>query len=383
MKPLRVAIDARFPSGKMGGIEQFVLGLIDGLARLEPGGERYHLLVNDGQADWLEGRLWPGAELLFTRRGAGRRVFSDGTIEAAGIDVMHFSWQFAFLTRVPSIYHPHDLQHLHLPRNFSFADRIGRSLLYRLFCHRASIVSAGTEWTARDFVRQLGLSAAKVRIMNLAPVIQSYARADEAALRAKHRLPADFIFYPAQTWPHKNHIRLIEALGQLRRDCPVNLVCTGALSREHQPKIEAAARAAGVEANVQFLGFVSPAELRALYAMCRLVCIPTTFESASFPMWEAFEMGAPVACSTVTSLPAQAGGAALLFDPNDVQAIAAAIRRLWEDDAERARLRALGEQRVKQFTWEKTARLFRAHYRQLGGCASAEDQELIAGAPLI
>ncbi len=371
----------------MGGIEQFVLGLLHGLARLEAGEERYHVLVNEGQTDWLDGRLWPEAELLFTRNGGARRIFSDGAIEAARIDVMHFTWQFAFLTRVPSIYHPHDLQHIHLPRNFSFMDRFGRSMLYRLFCRRAAVVSAGTEWTAQDLRRQFGLSSSKVRVTNLSPVIQSYAPPDEAscrALREKHKLPADFVFYPAQTWPHKNHIRLIEALGHLRRDgCAANLVCSGAIDRQHQPKIEAAARAAGIEADVHFLGFVSPAELRALYSMCRMVCIPTLFESASFPMWEAFELGAPVACSTVTSLPAQAGGAALLFDPIDVRAIAAAIRRLWEDEAERLRLRVLGAERVKQFTWEKTALLFRAYYRHVGGRTSAEVRELIESAPLI
>jgi glycosyltransferase involved in cell wall biosynthesis len=67
--------------------------------------------------------------------------------------------------------------------------------------------------------------------------------------------------------------------------------------------------------------------------------------------------GVPVACSNASSLPEVAGDAALLFDPHDPAAIADALRRLLGDTGLRERLLTLGSERVREFTWERTARL--------------------------
>jgi glycosyltransferase involved in cell wall biosynthesis len=72
---------------------------------------------------------------------------------------------------------------------------------------------------------------------------------------------------------------------------------------------------------------------------------------------EAMARGVPVACSNASSLPEVAGDAALLFDPHDQASIATAISRLLSDETLRARLKARGAARARQFTWERTARL--------------------------
>jgi len=90
--------------------------------------------------------------------------------------------------------------------------------------------------------------------------------------------------------------------------------------------------------------------------------------------------GAPVACSTVTSLPEQAGDAALLFDADRPEEMAGAIARLWTDPALRAQLAARGRERVAHFTWDRTARVFRAHYRRIAGRPlTDEDRESLDG----
>jgi glycosyltransferase involved in cell wall biosynthesis len=139
-----------------------------------------------------------------------------------------------------------------------------------------------------------------------------------------------------------------------------------------------------LEEQVFFLGFVSPEQMQALYARCRLVAIPTQFEAASGPLWEAFRAGAAAACSRVTSLPDQAGDAALFFNPEDATEIAEALRRLWIDDRLRATLIARGRRRVAPFTWERSARIFRAHYRRLARRPLTDaDRELLASSPRI
>jgi glycosyltransferase involved in cell wall biosynthesis len=109
------------------------------------------------------------------------------------------------------------------------------------------------------------------------------------------------------------------------------------------------------------------------------VIIPSLFEAASAPLWEAWLAGKPAACSNVTSLPEQAGDAALIFNPTSVDAVADALAQLWTSPNLRSTLARRGAQRVGAFTWDRTARTFRAHYRRISGVpVSAEDADLMA-----
>jgi glycosyltransferase involved in cell wall biosynthesis len=101
--------------------------------------------------------------------------------------------------------------------------------------------------------------------------------------------------------------------------------------------------------------------------MAQFVVIPTLFEAASGPLYEAWYDGAPVACSNVTSLPEQASDAALLFDPRSTESIAAAVAEMATNGKLRETLRERGERRLKDFSWERTAKAYRAVYRRAAG----------------
>lgn len=412
-RPLRICLDARLAHGTSGGVEQVVVGLAAGLSGLADGDEEYLFLLGPDGGEWLRPYLGrncraiaapPPAVRGLRARLAGTvpwaaRAYgllhdatvgpgvprSDGRAEASGADVVHLTHQEGFLTRIPTVYQPHDLQHVHLPQFFSWRQRRRREVLYRALARQASLVAVGSSWVKGDLERHLGIPAAKIAVIPLAPVTGHYpSPAPEAiaAVRATLRLPERFVLYPAQTWPHKNHKRLLDALALLRdaRGVEIPLVASGRLTPFHA-EIAAHARRLGLE-QVRFVGFVAPEELRALYALARCVVVPTLFEAGSFPLWEAFDSGVPAACSTVTSLPRQAGEAALLFDPEDARAMADAIRRLWDDEALRAELVARGRARLAHFTWDRTARLFRASYRRIAGRRlSPEDEALLAEAP--
>lgn len=412
MKNLRVVIDARLTSGDVGGTEQVVIGLAKGLSLLTDGDEEYLFLVYRDSNSWLMpylsgpcrhvacggsrilrmrrrvrqrmpglGRSWD--RLLSVMGGQGVEVpQSDGTVERIGAEVVHFPLQSAFLTEVPSIYHPHDLQHLHMPALFPSHVRKLRDVRYRAFCSQAAMVAVSSSWVKKDLIHHYGLSMDKVRVVPLAPPLEAYVPPNASnleALRLACRLPEAFILYPAQAWPHKNHLGLLEALAILRdrHGLRVPLVCTGKLN-EFYPHIRARMIQLGLEEQVQFLGFVDSSKLYGLYRLCRMVVIPTKFEAASFPMWEAFHAEAPVACSNVTSLPEQAGDAALIFDPENAAEMADAIRRLWTDSSLREILVKRGTRNLARLSWERTARIFRAHYRRLANRPlTEEDAELL------
>lgn len=408
---LRVCVDARLATGLAGGVEQFVIGLASGLSKLTDGDEEYLFLAYADADAWIRPYLSGPCRLLHAstpsrppawRRAAGRLPFvkkawhalsplagrsmvrlskSDGTVEGSGAEIMHFTSQGGFLTDVASIYHPWDLQHLHLPQFFDPRQRLAREVLYRAFCDQATVVSVASRWCQEDLMRHYGLPEEKVQVVPMAPVLSAYpvpTREALAATRAKFALPEAFVFYPAQTWAHKNHLGLLEALAILRDRYGLRapLVCSGH-TNSFFPAIQKRARALRLDDQARFLGFITPLELQCLYKLCRCMVFPTKFEGWGMPLMEAFLAGTPVASSSVTSLPEQAGDAALIFDPDRPEEMAAAIRRLWTDEATRTLLAERGKKNVERFTWERTARLFRAHYRRIANRLLAEEDRAL------
>jgi len=412
-EPLTVVIDARIKSAESGGVEGILVGLAASLSELTDGPERYLFLGLEGQDDWLADHVSGSAQLIHEpkrltsqstaaiKKGlasispGGARLWRrarppslevvaprpDPFVESLGPDVVHMPFQKGFLTRVPSIYHPHDLQHLHFPAFFPAQLRAWRELWYRELCAMATLVAVSSSWTKTDLVANYGLDPQKVAVVPLAPMTEAYPVPSHDTIRetaARLGLPRTYVLYPAQTWRHKNHVTLLRALAHLRVDgVVIPLVCTG-LENEFSPELRRQASEFGVADQVNWLGFVSPTDLQVVYACARAVVIPSLFESASGPLWEGFRAGIPVVCSDVTSLPEQAGDAALLVDPNDHELWARAIQEIVHNGPLRARLIAAGRVRVGSFTWGRTARIFRAHYRQLGtGRLTKNDQELL------
>jgi glycosyltransferase involved in cell wall biosynthesis len=415
--PVRVCLDARLVSGEWGGVEQVIIGLADGLSRLVDSPDEYMFLVNRGHQDWLRPHVSGPCRLLVSDRpgpgGGGNRVTrqgarivrrlkrvagrawagrapalapADGAVERAGADVMHFTMQIGFRTALPSIYQPWDLQHLHLPEFFAPEAIANREFTYRALCDQAATVVVMSRWIKRDFVERYSLPGDKVRVVPLAPIIDAYREpspGDLAETRARFDLPETFALYPAKAWPHKNHLRLLAALKILRdeRGLVVPVVFTGAQHRLEVP-VRRAAASFGLLGQTIFTGYVDEVQLRSLYGLARLLVFPSLFEGFGMPILEAFAAGLPVACSDVTSLPDLAGSAARLFDPRDPSAIAAAIGELWTDESKRQDLRRRGMARAAVFSWDRTARIFRAHYRRLAGRAlTDEDVDLLRAEP--
>ena len=416
MNPLKIGIDARLSSGEAGGVEQFIVGLASGLSKLTDAPDEYWFLAYADSKDWIQPFLGGSCRILedttTPKESLGRRILkqrlpglmnllheidprlfqrsisqvkSNGTIERAGIDVMHFTMQNAFLTEIPSIYHPHDLQHIHLPEIFSVRRRVLRDQMYRTFCEQASMVAAVSRFVKDDLLKNYQLPEEKVKVVPLAPVVTAYSESsleDLERVRQKFSLPECFIFYPAQTWSHKNHIGLLNALALLRDEKRVKVEAVFSGRKDGFYKIiEQRVEELRLEDQVKFLDFVDPVELRSLYQLCRCVVIPTKFEAASFPLWEAFIMGVPAACSNVTSLPEQAGDAALLFDPDKPDEMACQIHKLWRDEKLRAELVEKGRRNVSRFSWERTARTFRAHYRRIAQRELTDEDKEILSSP--
>jgi glycosyltransferase involved in cell wall biosynthesis len=404
---LRVAINAQLvPGTGNGGIEWLLIGLVNALGRLE-GPEQYVIVGPWENPDWLKPyvgenqRIVRGPKSQALRRalsplrplitaarharswvagngnGWARVAQSNGFYEDLGCSVIHFPYQQFIASSLPAVFNPHDLQHVHYPQFFSKADFQWRESILSAACRAAHTVVVHSEWVKRDIVEHYGIGVEKVQTILAPPPTQVYSEPtqnDLAVIANKYNLTGTFALYPAMTWEHKNHVRLLEALALLRdrHGMRVELICTGhqndffKIIQQKQAQLQ-------LDDQVRFLGMIPHQDLRAMYRLAHFTVLPTLFEGAGLPLVEAWNEGSPVACANVTSLAEHAGDGALLFDPLSVEEIADAIKKMIVDSALREQLRERGSARLRRFNWETTAKAYRAVYRRAANQALTQE----------
>jgi len=173
---------------------------------------------------------------------------------------------------------------------------------------------------------------------------------------ARLGLDHPYLLYVARLeHPGKNHVTLLEAYARLRSEGVRHKLVLAGPRWNGAEAIDAAVARLGLAGHVVFTGFVAGEELPGLYAGASAFVFPSLYEGFGIPLLEAMASGTPACVANTSSLPEVAGDAALLFDPRDPCDIADAMHRLVTDDVLRARLRARGLQRCKEFTWERSA----------------------------
>ena len=164
-----------------------------------------------------------------------------------------------------------------------------------------------------------------------------------------------YLLYVGNLLPHKNLLRLLDALAILRRRQRCRLIIRGegrpAYTRSLQERVETL----GLGEAVTFLGYSTDARLRDLYSRAACLVLPSLGEGFGLPVLEAMACGTPVVTSNASSLREVAGDAALTVDPNDAIALAEAMHRVLMDRDFRAKLRRRGLERVKFFSWRRLA----------------------------
>jgi glycosyltransferase involved in cell wall biosynthesis len=233
-----------------------------------------------------------------------------------------------------------------------------RERRFREVLSRASYVLACNATGKQEVIALYGVHHERVRAFPQPTPAFALAAATEAPATVDHLgITGDYLFYPAQFWPHKNHVCLLEALKILRQrhGYRPQLVLTGS-DKGNRAYLEDCARREGVADQVLFPGFVSRQDLAALYGRATALVYPTYFGPENLPPLEAFALGCPVIASDIPGHDEQLGAAAVLVDPRRPDLWAEEIERLRHDDAGRESRRALGRERAARYTPDHFAR---------------------------
>lgn len=364
MRP-HVAVDGRLWGSYWTGTASYLRGVTRALGN-DPGGLRYTLLLSDN-VDAEPFMANPGWHVV--RTGATHlmddvweQVALPTEVAAAGAQVLFAPSGTVPLARdfaaVPVI---HDLGFLHHPE--FYRDRLRRYLSkwVRLACLTSASVVCNSEFTRGSVMEEYGVKAHQCRTVYPAagPLFQAAAATGERQ-RIMDRYGAEppYVMTVSSGGPNKNLPRLLEAMGLIWEEMGfggLRLVIVGP-ERASGTVVNFAPDL--VEENKVVLAERVPAEdLAALYRTAGLFVFPSLYEGFGLPPVEAMTCGTPVVASDRASLPEVLGDAALLCDPEDTAALADAMATVLSDEKVGTRLRRVGLEWVRRYSWKRSARL--------------------------
>lgn len=219
---------------------------------------------------------------------------------------------------------------------------------------RSDLVLAVSSFTAGQVADLLNFDRRRVR------VIPHGVRFPES-IADTSREPV--ILHVGAIQKRKNILRLVEAF-ERAAPSPWRLVLAGSAGYGADVILERIERSPARD-RIQMTGWIDDSSLASLYLRARLLAFPSLDEGFGIPALEAMALGLPVMASDRSALPEVCGDAALLINPDDVDAMVLALRRMIEDGGLREQLAACGRTRARLFTWENTAALTWAAYAEL------------------
>ena len=240
---------------------------------------------------------------------------------------------------------------------FGNSNRSFRRLIVTTLMRNSLRVADGftviSEFTRALAVAKYSIDPNRTYLMHLQadPRFGEYVRDEElVSTRSRYQLPTTFVLAIGGSEPRKNVMSLVSAHKMLPSDLRAEFPLVVAGGQWHGQSLPLDG-----DEFVFSLGFVDDIDLPRIYRLATVFAFPSTYEGFGLPVLEAMSSGTPVICSNTTSLPEVVGDAALTFDPEDVGEISGVLCKLLEDPKLRSELSQLGFERVKLFSWERSA----------------------------
>jgi glycosyltransferase involved in cell wall biosynthesis len=341
------------------GIAQYIFGLVRAMAA-QPGEHRLFLFVLEEDLPLFQStpqnvRLVPVSESF---RPAVKDIFwhqaiLPGLLRKLKIDVLHIpSYRRMLWTspcaRVTTI---HDLAPCRLAKKYEWKRMLYGRVAARQLALRQTEIIAVSQNTALDITTFFKVAAERIHVIHNGIDHDRFFPSDSQSDAAPY-----FLYVARLEHPAKNHWRLIEAYNKFKADTQSNwqLVLAGS-DWQAAEIIHQAIQASPFRADIRCLGFVPDKDLPALYREAGIFIYPSLFEGFGIPPIEAMACGCPVISSAAGSLGEVLGNAAEIIPPENVSAIAFAMKDLVSDVAKRKRLISAGLCRAANFSWKRAA----------------------------
>lgn len=286
------------------------------------------------------------------------------------VDGLHVQYWAPLAYGGPLVVTVPDLAFLHLPDTFPAAQRLALRVLVPRSIAKASRVITVSEFSRGDIVTSYGVRPEKVTVIPLGAgaSFRPLESARTEGVLARYGLRPGFLFSLGRLNWRKNLERILLAYGRLRTsgvsDTP--LVIGGKLDYGGEEALRRM-RLSEVGSSVRWIGLIPDEDLPAFYNAAACFVYPSLFEGFGLPVLEAMACGTPVVTSDRAALPELVGDAAMVVDPESVEALAEAMTRVLTDATLAADLGRRGLERSRRFSWRETARRTLEVYREAVG----------------
>ena len=350
--PLRIAVNLRqFYKGKIGGMENYVRNVLAGLD--------HHSLTIWVHEDEVENvrAFTPRATIVGITHQQGASAIEKG-LRAAKYDLFFCPLLVLepLVVDIPSAVMMPDVQHEFLPEFFDAPVLQWRRQTYGPSALNTDVLFTLSEHAKQTIVEKFQIDPAKISVIHLDADAHFHNPAPSPAFQAL-KLPAKYLYFPANFWPHKNHANVIAALqlASAQGETDLHLVLSG--SPAGSEPLEAEVARLGLKGRVHFKGYLDKAVIPDVYRHSLALLFATKFEGFGIPILEAFYTGAPVITANSGSCVEVAGDAAVLVDPLSPESIAQGILKIARDPKLRETITAKGRQRVNDFSWSRAVEL--------------------------
>ncbi len=360
---MRLGLDTRLTYYTRGGIARYIRALATHLPALASTHSHFHLYQRghtehfNAQATRLN--CWTPAH----HRWEGFALAAE--IARLGLDLLHspdfIQPRWGYRRSVITV---HDLAFWRYPQFLTAASRRYYHGQIEWAVRQANAISADSYATQADLINLLNVPPEKITVIYLGHDPQYRVLPSEAVapVLARLGLAPGYVLCVGTFEPRKNMAGLVRAYAQVRDAPPLVLVGNKGWLFADTLKF---VRELNLETRVHFFENLPAADLPALYNGAGVFALPSHYEGFGFPVLEALGCGVPCVIANRASLPEVAGEAALAVDPDDTEQFAHALTRALTDSTLRDSLRQKGLERVKQFSWEQTARETLALYNRV------------------
>lgn len=278
-------------------------------------------------------------------------------ISENNIELLWYITPIFYSVKIPYVITVWDLQHrlqTFFPEvsveGFSFDKR---EQFYKNAILKSAYTVIGNQEGANQIEKFYNFPRERIKTIGL-PVPQYVfeEKEDDSILSQNNLSKNSYLFYPAQFWAHKNHIRLLKALVILKKqNHQFKLVFSG-FDHGNENYVRSKVKELGLENDVKFLGFVSKAQIISLYKNAFALTFPSMFGPDNLPPLEAMALGCPVICSNAPGMEEQLQDAALFFNPLDEKDLAQKILLLQNDQKLKNSLQQKGLELIKIYNCE-------------------------------
>ncbi len=259
---------------------------------------------------------------------------------------------------IPKVSMIHDVAYLRYPEHLQ--PRISafyKKWIPRYLAYTDHIITV-SEFSKSEIVSGYNIDPDKVSVVYNG-VTESYKPVSEQEKKIAQQKYADghpYFLYLGAIHPRKNILTLVNAFNQFKseRESNIQLVLAGRVSWQTKELTDAIENSPWKGA-IKQPGYIATDDAISLVGSAEAMIYPSFYEGFGLPLVEAMACGVPVICSNVSSLPEVAGNAALLFDPNESNALAYQMNEITADHTLREKMIGLGHQRAGDFSWDKAA----------------------------